>query len=309
MDFERNTEQQAIVEAVETLLAQHAGAARAIEQDAQGAYDHALDAALAEAGFSGRDLASQTGALEAALVVEAVARSGGMVAVGAGALVAPQVAPEAPATPVALARADEEVPVRFAAHARSLLLDAGDEARVVELGPDDAAPERSNFMQPLARLRVASDAGTGLGPGSGAKLRRWWRLALAAECLGTMQAALDITVDYVKRRRQFGRAIGSFQALQHRLARCAVQVEGTRWLTYEAAAGGAQEEASAVAAAYATDAAHHVFRETHQMTGAMGFTREHDLHVFSMRLENLRVELGGIAGHRRAVARARWSEA
>ncbi len=124
-----------------------------------------------------------------------------------------------------------------------------------------------------------------------------------------MEAALDVTVDYVKRRRQFGRAIGSFQALQHRLAECAVRVEATRWLTYEAAAQGAQEQAAATAAAYASDAAHHLFRETHQLTGAMGFTREHDLHVFSMRLEALRVELGGISAHRRAIARARWMSA
>jgi alkylation response protein AidB-like acyl-CoA dehydrogenase len=160
-------------------------------------------------------------------------------------------------------------------------------------------------MVPLGRVRAGA-AGESLGPGSGEGLRRWWRLALAAECLGTMSAALDVTVEYVKRRRQFGRPIGSFQAIQHRLAQCAVQVEATRWLTYEAASRGADEEASAVAAAYAADSAHHVFRETHQLTGAMGFTREHDLHVFSMRLEALRVELGGASAHRRAITRARW---
>jgi alkylation response protein AidB-like acyl-CoA dehydrogenase len=145
-----------------------------------------------------------------------------------------------------------------------------------------------------------------LGDGSGASLRRWWRVALAAETLGTMQAALDVTVEYVKRRRQFGRAIGSFQALQHRLAMCTVRIEGARRLTYEAAGLGAPEEAAAVAAAHATDAANEIFRETHQMTGAMGFTREHDLHVFSMRLQALRLELGGASAHRRAIASSRW---
>ena len=306
MDFEKNGGQRAIVEAVEALLAQRAGPARAIELDAKGEYDHALDTALAEAGFSGPDLARQTGPLEATLVVESVAKAGGVVAVGAQTLVAPCTAGRTLETPVTIATAGEDVPIRFAAHARTLLLDAGGEARVVPLSPGDVEPVRSNFMVPLGRVRRGISDGESLGPGSGATLRRWWRLALAAECLGAIEAALDVTVDYVKRRRQFGRPIGSFQALQHRLAQCAVLVEATRWLTYEAAAKGAAEEATATAAAYATDAAHHLFRETHQLTGAMGFTREHDLHVWSMRLQALRLEAGGMGGHRRATARARW---
>jgi alkylation response protein AidB-like acyl-CoA dehydrogenase len=311
VDFERSPEQQAIVEAVEALLARRAGPARAIELDAKGGYDDALDAALAEAGFSGAELAREAGALTAALVVEAVARAGGVVAAGAHVLVAPFAVERVLPEPISIARAGADAPVRFGAHARTLLLDAGDEARVVALAAGDAAPVRSNFMVPLGRVRAdlaGPDAGVSLGPGSGARLRRWWRVALAAECLGAMQAALAVTVEYVKRRRQFGRAIGSFQALQHRLAECAVRVEATRWLTCEAAARGAGEQASATAAAYAAEAAHRVFRETHQLTGAMGFTREHDLHVWSMRLEALRVEMGGASAHHRAITRARWLE-
>lgn len=309
MDFEKSPEQQAIVESIGALLAQYAGPQRAIELDAKGDYDQALDAALVEAGFAGPDLASQVGPLEAALVVESVARAGGVVAAGAQTLVAPHVADHSLPTPICLGVLGEDVPLRFAAHARTLLADAGDEALLVPLSPGDAEPVRSNFMVPLGRLRRAEKAGqdaVSLGPGSGALLRRWWRLSLAAELLGTMEAALDVTVAYVKRRRQFGRAIGSFQAIQHRLAQCAVAVEAVRWLAYEAAACGAEAQASAAAAAHACDAAHLVFRETHQLTGAMGFTREHDLHVFSMRLEALRVELGGASAHRRALTRARW---
>lgn len=307
MDFERNAEQQAIVDAVGVLLERHAGPARAIELDAKGEYDHALDRALAEAGFSGWDLREAAGALEAAWVVEAVARAGGVTSSGAALLVAPRLSDEPLPGPFALATAGQDLPVRYGAHARTLLLDAGDEARAVALEPGDAQAVRSNFMLPLGRVACDAASGRSLGAGSGEALRRWWRLALAAECLGAMQAALDVTVDYVKRRRQFGRAIGSFQALQHRLAQCAVWVEGTRWLTYEAAAKGAPAEAAATAAGHASDAAHQLFRETHQMTGAMGFTREHDLHVFSMRLEALRVEMGGAGAHRRAATRARWN--
>jgi alkylation response protein AidB-like acyl-CoA dehydrogenase len=306
VDFDLSEDQRAIAEAVAALLAQHAGPARAVELAKKAEYDAALDAALGEAGFLEVALGPETGPLEAALVVEAVARAGGTVSVGASALVAPGAAGRSLPGPVALARAHETGPVRFGAHARTLLVDAGDEARLLALRPGDAAPVRSNFMFPLARLAVDRRGGESLGPGSGERLRRFWRLALAAECLGGMRAALDVTVAYVKRRRQFGRAIGSFQAVQHRLAECQIAVEATRWLTFEAAARGAPAEAAALAAAYAARAAGQVFAETHQLSGAMGFTREHDLHVFSMRLQALRLELGGASSHARAVTASRW---
>jgi alkylation response protein AidB-like acyl-CoA dehydrogenase len=266
----------------------------------------ALEAALADAGFLGVALSEGTGLLEAALVVEAVAKAGGVVGIGAAALVAPGLTGGVLPGPIALARAGDTAPVRFAAQARTLLVDAGDEARRVALAAGDATPIASNFMLPIGRLRETSARGESLGPGSGQRLRNLWRLALAAETVGTMAACLAVTLDYVKRRRQFGRAIGSFQAVQHRLAQCAVLVEGSRWLVYEAASLEAPEEASATAAAHAVAAASQVFSDTHQFTGAMGFTREHDLHVWSMRLQALRLEAGGAAGHRRAIAQARW---
>jgi alkylation response protein AidB-like acyl-CoA dehydrogenase len=306
VDFEPNADQQAILDAVTALLAQHAGARRAIELNRKAGYDAALEAALVEAGFCEVALGEGSGLLEAALVVEAVAKAGGVVAIGAAALVAPGLLGRALPAPIALARAGESGPLRFAAHARTLLVDAGEEARCVSLAAGDAAPVASNFMLPMGRLRPGIGSGESLGPGSGERLRSLWRLALAAETLGTLSACLDVTLDYVKRRRQFGRAIGSFQAVQHRLAQCAVLVEGSRWLVYEAAAQGAAPEACATAVAQATAAAGHVFSETHQFTGAMGFTREHDLHVWSMRLQALRLEAGGVAGHRRALAEARW---
>ncbi|MGI9592566.1 MAG: acyl-CoA dehydrogenase family protein [Myxococcota bacterium] len=306
MDLDLSEDQQAILSAMERLLEQQSGPARAIELNAKGEFDGALDAALSEAGFTGIALADETGPLEAALVVEAVARAGGVVSLGAQALVAPLLLGRELPGPVALSSLSHRGPVRFAAHARSLLLDCGDEARLVELAPGAAQAVKSHFMFPMGRLVPDASDGESLGPGSGARLRDAWRLALAVECAGTMRAAREVTVDYVKRRRQFGRAIGSFQAVQHRLSQCAVLVEGARWLAYEAAYQGAPAAASASAAAHATAAANQVFAETHQLTGAMGFTREHDLHVWSMRLQALRLEAGGVSEHRVAAARARW---
>lgn len=307
MDYQLDEDQQAIVDAIEQLLEQHAGPARAIELNQKGEYDAELQAAFDDAGFLEIALGAETGPLEAALLVEAVARAAGVATVGAEALVAPGVAGRALPGPIALAQLGGARIIRYSGHARTLIVDAGDEARIVELSPGDTEPVRSNFGYPMARLRPdIAERGESLGANSGARLRDWWRVAIAVEAAGTMKAALDYTVEYLKQRRQFGRAIGSFQAVQHRLAECAILCEGSRWLALEAAWLGAPAQEAATAAAYATAAATQVFAETHQLSGAIGFTHEHDLHVWSMRLQALKLEMEGVTGHRRAIAQARW---
>jgi alkylation response protein AidB-like acyl-CoA dehydrogenase len=308
VDFEPTPEQRAIVEAVGALCARHAGAARAAELAAKGEMDAALEQALDDAGFFDVALADGGGPLEAALVVEAVARGAGLAAAGAGALVAPFVAGRSVARPVALARAGDRHPVRYAAHARTLLRLDADGASLVALGPGDAAPVRSRYGFPLGRLGADALARRGepLGPGAGGRLVAAWRVALCAELVGTMDGALARTTAYLRERRQFGRPIAAFQAVQHRLAECAIAIDGARWLAREAAWRGAPVEASATAAAFAADAAARVFAECHQLSGAVGYTLEHGLHVFTMRLVALRLELGGAAAHRRAAAHARW---
>jgi alkylation response protein AidB-like acyl-CoA dehydrogenase len=308
LDFELDDDQREILGAVELLLERHAGPARAIELARKGDYDFALDAAIAQSGFDdAMDPETREGALEAALIVEAVARAAGVTSIAASALVARGVAGRAITGPIALGARDVTTPLRFGAHAKALLWLEDEEARLVPLEPSDAKSVPSNFGYPLGRIAPAAlERGERLGAESGQSLKSWWRLALAAEAVGTMSAALDQTVDYLKNRRQFGRRIASFQAVQHRLADCAVRVEGSRWLVYEAAYQRAPEEGSACAAAHALESARQVFRETHQLSGAIGFTREHDLHVWSMRLHALGSELSGVAGHRRALAAARW---
>jgi alkylation response protein AidB-like acyl-CoA dehydrogenase len=310
VDFELSDDQRAIADAVAALLAKHAGWERAARLAAAGAYDHELEQALGEAGFLEVALAAGTGPLEAALVVEAVAAAAGTVAAGAAALVAPLGAGRALPGPVALADEAHPGAVRFAADARTLLALRGGAARAIPLARGDAEAVRAHFGYPLARVdALLARAGEDLGPGAGERLRDAWRVALAVETAGTLRGALAATLAYLKERRQFGRPIASFQAVQHRLAACAVQVEAARWLAFEAAARGAPAEAAAVAATYAALAAKRVFAETHQLSGAIGYTREHPLHVFSMRLQALRLELGGAPAHARAAARARWGDA
>jgi alkylation response protein AidB-like acyl-CoA dehydrogenase len=304
MQFELSADQRAIVDAVEKLLERHAGPKRARELAARNAHDQELHRALSEAGFDSLATSEGTGPLEAALVSEVIARRAGLVAFAAQALVAPALTHERFPGPVALAMAGDRGPVRFGAQARTLLIADADIVRVRQLAPADIEPVRSNFGFPAARLR--QDGGDRLSPGSGERMRAWWRVALAAEMAGTMKAALDVTVAHVRERVQFGRAIGSFQGVQHRLAECAVLIEGARWLAYEAAWLRAPAEAAPVAAAHAATASLRVFHDCHQFNGAMGLTREHDLHVWSMRLPALQLEMEGPGYHRRAAAAARW---
>lgn len=309
MDFELDDEQQLILESVGSLLADRAGPARAIELMRTGSYDSALDKALHEAGFDRLAAAPERRTLEAALLVAAVSRAAGLSAFAAMALVIPGAADgEFPfgGDVVALVDARHPGPVRFGPQAQvAVVLDA-DEVRAFDLDPERVTPVRSNYGYPLGRLSLAGAKPRDSTGMRADRLRSWWRLGLAVEAVGTMSGALDQTVGYLKERRQFGRSIASFQAVQHRLAECAIAVEGSRWLAYEAAFQGAPEEASAVAASYALQAAERVFADTHQLSGAIGFTHEHDLHVWSMRLQALRLELGGLGAQTREVSRVRW---
>jgi alkylation response protein AidB-like acyl-CoA dehydrogenase len=307
LDFDLNDDQQAILEAVDSLLDQYAGPARAIELQPKAEYDHVLHAALIDAGFADVARDESTGGLEAALIVEATSRAGGVVAIGAQALVAPAASTEPMPGPIALTTTEHHGPVRYAAHARTLLVLDGDDLRRVDLAAGECAPVPSNFGYPMGRVPAElASRGDALGADAAERVRQAWRLALASEAVGCMDAALHQTVDYLKERRQFGRAIGSFQAVQQRLAQCAIQLEASRWLSREAAHKSGDGEAAATAAAFTLAAADQIFAETHQLSGAIGFTREHDLHVWSMRLHALRLELGGVAAHRRAIVAERW---
>ncbi|MFC5181392.1 acyl-CoA dehydrogenase family protein [Actinomadura harenae] len=130
---------------------------------------------------------------------------------------------------------------------------------------------------------------------------------LAAEQVGGAERALEMTVDYVKVRKQFGRPIGSFQAVKHRCADMFVQVESARSAMLNAAdtADGAPDElpvAAALAKAFCSDAYFHVAGETIQLHGGIGFTWEHDAHLFFKRAKASQEFLGPPAGHRRRLA-------
>jgi alkylation response protein AidB-like acyl-CoA dehydrogenase len=126
----------------------------------------------------------------------------------------------------------------------------------------------------------------------------------AAEMLGGARAVLDMTVAYAKDRVQFGRPIGSFQAVKHRCADMLVDVEGMHSTAYWAAwALGAEDPDASIAASTAkswcSDAAKRVMASGLQVHGGIGFTWEHDLHFFSKRSHLDQLGFGDGAYHRR----------
>jgi alkylation response protein AidB-like acyl-CoA dehydrogenase len=168
----------------------------------------------------------------------------------------------------------------------------------------DARPVDSPYGFPFASVKWSGDRH--LGPGSGRQLTNWWRVSIAMEIVGALDGAIHHTVEYLGQRRQFGKPLGARQALQHRLAEAYVRAEGARWLSRRAAYVGAAEPDAAMAATYATQAAQLIGADMHQMSGAIGFTEEFDLRLWTTRLHGLRVELGGTTAHQLATAHASW---
>jgi alkylation response protein AidB-like acyl-CoA dehydrogenase len=165
----------------------------------------------------------------------------------------------------------------------------------------------------LARLEFASVPATRLigAPGeAGAVLARTLDLAaiaLAAEQLGGAQRALDMAVGYAKTREQFGRAIGSFQAIKHRCADLLLEVECLRSAVRYAAAAVAEDSAevpalAALTQAYASDVFFEVAAENIQIHGGIGFTWEHDAHLYFKRAKASELFLGDAAYHRERLA-------
>jgi alkylation response protein AidB-like acyl-CoA dehydrogenase len=132
-------------------------------------------------------------------------------------------------------------------------------------------------------------------------------VALAAEQLGGAQRALDMAVEYAKLRHQFGRPIGSFQAIKHRCADLLLEVESLRSAVVYAAAAVAENSpelpvVAALVKALGSDTYFHVAAENIQIHGGIGFTWEHDAHLFFKRAKASEIFLGDASYHRERLA-------
>jgi alkylation response protein AidB-like acyl-CoA dehydrogenase len=162
----------------------------------------------------------------------------------------------------------------------------------------------------LTNVRVAGDRVLGTAGQGWALLDRIvdrGRVGLCAEMCGGAQKVLEMSVDYAKVREQFGKPIGSFQAIQHKCANMLVEVESSKSVTYYAAWAVANDVAeaplaAAMAKAYCSDAYRHVSGEGIQIHGGIGFTWEHDMHIYFKRAKSSEVTFGDATWNRELVA-------
>lgn len=185
-------------------------------------------------------------------------------------------------------------------------------AAVVERAAPGVAVEPLPTMdatRPLARVRLSDAAFIPIADGTAAALaaHQHGAVAIAADALGGAQAALDRTVAFTMERIQFGRPIGSFQAVKHRLAGMMVLIEQARSAVYWAACALDEQTPDAALAvhaakAFACDAYAECAAAMIQLHGGIGFTWEHDAHLYFKRAQANRTLLGTPDWHRDAIA-------
>lgn len=336
MHFAFTSEQAMIAETTASLFAEAATSERTRAAMADGSgLDRALWAEFAGIGLAGVALpevygGAGLGIVELAILAEAAGRhvaalpfiaSSAMAAcaIAAGGSEAqraewlPRLASGEAIGTLALGGADASV-FDFVPHgvvADLFVVAAGD--RLALVTRDQAAVTASVTMdqtRPLARLELRALAGEEL-PFSGdalAAAQAGGCVAIAADALGGAQACLDRTVGYARERIQFGRAIGSFQAVKHRLADMMVEIEQARSAVYWAACAldeGSADAAIAVhaAKAFAADTYSACAGAMIQLHGGIGFTWEHDAHLFFKRARADRTLLGTPEWHREQIAR------
>ncbi len=320
MDFDLTEDQREIKNVARELLAARSPFARVREAAESGRYDDTLWTEIVELGWPGIAVPEQyggqgLGAVELAVLLEEL---------GYACAATPFLSTAVAAAVIAAGGTDAQrerwLPGLLAGQSRagigtSELAVDGDGADVAVLIEDDgarlvAAPQTEPLqtIDPTRRFGVVRGAGEPLGGDVADRLRA----AVAAEVVGVCQRALEMTLEYVKERKQFGVPVGSFQAVAHRCAQMLLHTESARSTAYYAAwavdaepgGGGGIREAAALAAAAAAAGGREVTAGAIQAHGGIGFTWEADVHWLYKRAEVDRALLGGTRRHHAALARA-----
>lgn len=314
MDFELSEQQQEIKRVAHELLAERQPFSKVRAAAEAGRYDEQLAKELQELGWIGIAVPEEQGGqglgvVELAVLAEELGYACAAVPFLGSAAVAAELAASQTTFPFLADLAAGKVAAAFGPP--ELLVDGGVAQVAVLLSGEEATlieQPRLAPVQTVDQTRSYASYGGGnetpLGEGSGARVR----IALAAEVLGLCQRALEMTVSYVKDRKQFDRPVGSFQAVAHRAAEMFRHTESLRSAVYYAAwAADAEpalvEEAANLAAAAAVEAGREVTAAAIQLHGGIGFTWEADLHWLYKRAQLDGAVLGPASRYHAALAR------
>jgi alkylation response protein AidB-like acyl-CoA dehydrogenase len=321
MDFGLTDDQRDIQRTARELLGSRAGAERVREHAEARRTDEALWKELGELGWPGIAVAEEhggqgLGAVELAILCEELGRTIAPVPFLPGVLAA---------TLIEHAGSDEQRSRWLGGLASGELTGAaGDTPELIHGGAGadvivvlDASGARlveGSAAEPVASIdptrpaaAVSGDAGEPL-PGDVAAAVDRALVAVAAELVGVCERALEMTVAYVKERRQFGTPVGAYQAVSHRCAQMLLDTEGARAAVSLAAWAADADpqrlpEAAAMAKAAASDAGRDVTAAAIQLHGGIGFTWEADVHWLFKRAQLDAALLGSAGTHRARLAR------
>jgi alkylation response protein AidB-like acyl-CoA dehydrogenase len=318
MDFDLNDEQKEIKQVAHELLASRSPFSKVRAAAEAASYDQALWNELVELGWPGIAVSSEhggqeLGAVELSVLVEELGYACAATPYLSTATVAAVI--EATGSPdqrskwlPGLSSGGQTAGLG----ARELAADALDAAVIVLLDGDEATlvdrsaadVEEVVTIDPTRRFATVAGEGEPLAPGAADRIRT----AIASELIGVCQRSLDMTLEFVKDRKQFGVPVGSFQAVGHRCAQMLLQTESIRSSAYFAAWAADADpdrlaEAGALAGAAAADGGRDVTGSAIQAHGGIGFTWEADVHWLYKRAQLDSALLGGAKRHRAALAR------
>jgi alkylation response protein AidB-like acyl-CoA dehydrogenase len=317
MDFDLTDDQKEIKRVAKELLAARSSFAKVREAAEAAQYDGALWQELRELGWPGIAVAEEhggqgLGAVELAVLLEelgyACAATPYLSTAVAAAVIQSAGTPDQQARWLPeLASGESTAAIGTA----DLMADGVGAAVAVVIDGADAylieSPQAEALITIDSTRRYATLTGDGepLGAHAAARIHA----AIAAEVVGISQRALDMTLEYVKDRKQFGVPVGSFQAVSHRCAQMLLHTESARSTAYYAAWAADADpdrlaEGSALAAAAAADGGREVTASAIQAHGGIGFTWEADVHWLYKRAQLDTAMLGGARRHREALARS-----
>jgi alkylation response protein AidB-like acyl-CoA dehydrogenase len=315
MDFSFTDEQQELRSQARSFLADRFPAERVAElaESAEG-WDPASWAELAALGWLGVSIPEEQGGAGLGFVEEAVLFE----ELGRALYPGPYFATIGLALPALGPNEQAEVAAGEARWSASLdgslVPDLGivDRVAVIENGEARAVPAQGEVVETVDRTRRLGRLDPGDGTplsGDTALLRPRALAALAAEAVGIGDRVLELGVEHAKLREQFGRPIGVYQAVSHKLADTFVELQLARSLAYWAAWCVAEDDpqapvAAAAAKAYASEAAVAACERSIQVHGGIGFTWEHVLHRYYKRAQWIQAFLGFAAAQRAEVAEA-----